>query len=159
MSPCISLLLRKLYATYPNDSANVINSIHETFVKKPNSFKSMIQDSVGSRFIECYLYTCPTDLLVEFYINEHLVPNIVAFSKQIYANYSIQTLIKHRLHASPEIKPLYDAILENLGSIIDLHTDLIYKNYLIIELMNAAHKTPTLELKELVKVNLMQLSF
>ena len=119
----------------------------------------MIQDAVGSRFIESYLYACPTDLLVEFYINEHLVPNIVAYSKHIYANYSIQTLIKHRLHASPEIKPLYDAILENLGSIIDLHTDLIYKNYLLIELMNAAHKTPSLELKELVKVNLMQLSF
>ena len=154
VSPSISLLLRKLYTAYPNECVKVINSIHQTFVKKPNSFKSMIQDSIGSRFIESYLYACPADLLVEFYINEHLAPNIVTYAKHIYANYPVQTLIKHRLHSSPEIKPLYDAILSNLGSIIDLHTDLIYKNYLVIELMNVAHKTPSLEFKYLVKVSL-----
>lgn len=47
---------------------------------------------------------------------------------------------------------LYDSLVENLGSIIDLHSDLIYKNYLAIELINLCTKTPALDLKQLIKV-------
>ena len=47
---------------------------------------------------------------------------------------------------------LYESLLNNLGSIIDLHTDLIYKNYLVSELINLCCKTPSLDLKQLIKV-------
>jgi hypothetical protein len=103
VSPCISLLLRKLYTTYADDSVSILESIHEQFVKKPNSFHSMIQDSIGSRFIESFLYTCPIDILTEFYLEQHLIPKIVLYSKHIYANYPIQALIKHRLDKDSKV--------------------------------------------------------
>lgn len=46
---------------------------------------------------------------------------------------------------------LYDAILENLDSIVDLHTDLTFKHYMFIELIEIASKHQDLELKPLVK--------
>jgi len=49
---------------------------------------------------------------------------------------------------------LYEAIVENLGGIIDLHTDLTYKHYLIIELITASSKRPEIKLDRLVKVKL-----
>jgi hypothetical protein len=80
----------------------LINSIHEQFVKKSNSFHSVIKDSIGSRFAESFLLCCKTDLLVEHYLNAHLLPNLVDYAKHIYANYSIQTLVKHRVAYEPK---------------------------------------------------------
>jgi hypothetical protein len=47
VSPSISLLLRKLSTSYTDLCNDVIANIHKQFVKKPNSFHSMIQDSIG----------------------------------------------------------------------------------------------------------------
>ena len=53
-----------------------------------------------------------------------------------------------------KLSVLYDSVLSNLDSIIDLHSDLIFKNYLMLELINACHKQPELlDFKNLVKVN------
>ena len=104
VSPCLSLLLRKLSTTYPKACADVVGNIHAQFVKKPNSFHSMIQDAIGSRFIESFLYACPVDLLVEFYLEQHLIPKIVVYAKHIYANYPVQTLIKYRLEKEPQVR-------------------------------------------------------
>lgn len=150
VSPSISLLLRKLSTTYPDISSNVIDAIHKQFVKKSNSFHTMIQDSIGSRFIESFLYSCPIDLLVDYYLNEHITPNIVSYSKHIYANYPIQTLVKHRLKSEPKLKVLFESLVNNLESILDLHTDLSYKHYLIIELIESSQKSSHLNLDDLV---------
>jgi len=64
----------------------------------------------------------------------------------------VQCLIKHRLEGEPRLVVLYEAIVESLGSIIDLHTDLTYKHYLIIELITASSKRPEIKLERLVKV-------
>jgi len=152
VSPCISLLMRKLYMSYPKESAELSKSLHKQFVKKASSFHSMIQDSIGSRFIESFLFTCPIDLLEDYYLSEHVLPNITMYCKHTYANYSVQSLLKYRLEHEPKLSVLYEAIVENLESIIDLHTDLIYKNYLVIELIKACNKLPDIELKSLVKV-------
>lgn len=152
VSPCLSLFMRKLYDCYPVASAELIESIHKQFVKKSSSFHSMIQDSIGSRFIESYLYCCPIELLHNYYLETHLLPNITMYCNHIYANYPIQSLIKYRLESETKLVVLYESILENLDSIIDLHTDLIYKNYLIIELITACSKSEDLELKKLVKI-------
>lgn len=103
ISPFISLLLRKLNKTYQEMSDELVESIHKQFTKKSNSFHSMIQDSIGSRFIESYLYVCNTDLLVSYYLEEHIITNIVAYSKHIYANYPIQMLVKYRIHSDSQV--------------------------------------------------------
>ncbi len=103
IAPCISLLLRKLHGSYPELSADLTQVIHKQFEKKPASFHSMIQDSIGSRFIETFLYVAPVDLLTEYYLQKNILPNIVAYSKHTYANYPIQTLVKHRLEHEPEV--------------------------------------------------------
>ena len=36
-------------------------------------------------------------------MNEHIIPNIVVYCKHIYANYPIQTLVKHRLKIEPKV--------------------------------------------------------
>jgi hypothetical protein len=103
VSPFLSLLLRKLFLTYEDTCAQVVEKIHANFLKKPNSFHSMIQDSIGSRFIESYLFSCQADLLIDHYLSEHLIPNICFYSKHVYANYAIQALIKHRLVIEPRV--------------------------------------------------------
>jgi hypothetical protein len=103
VSPCVSLLIRKLYLTYPESSVEILTHIHEQFVKKPNSFHSMIQDAIGSRFIESFLYACPSNILCEFYLEQHLIPKVVIYSKHIYANYPIQALIKYRLEKDSQV--------------------------------------------------------
>ncbi|CAF0712043.1 unnamed protein product [Brachionus calyciflorus] len=150
VSPFTSLLLRKLATSYPDKSSETLEKIHKQFVKKPNSFNSMIQDSIGSRFIESFLLACPSELL-KVYLDENLLPNIVTYSKHIYANYPIQTLVKYRMDKEETLGPLYDALVENLPSIIDLHTDLIFKNYLIVELINVCQKNSSLNFKNLIK--------
>ena len=52
-----------------------------------------------------------------------------------------------------KISVLYEAILDNLDSIVNLHSDLIYKNYLLIELIEACQKVPELDLNRLVEVS------
>lgn len=151
MSPCVSLLMRKFYLTNEKKAKKVLTKVHEQLSKKANSFGSMIQDSIGSRFIESFLFACPIDILVEHYLNELILPNLVNYSKHIYANYPIQTLIKHRLASSSELRPLFDELLKNLDSIIDLHSDLIYKNYLLIELIDCTQKSTAYELKSVVE--------
>ncbi len=95
--------MRKLYTSYPEISSELINSIHKQFVKKSSSFHSMIQDSIGSRFIESFLCCCPSDLLADYYLEKHILPNLVSYCKHTYANYSIQSLIKHRLELEPKV--------------------------------------------------------
>lgn len=102
LSPFISLLLRKLYTNYSDKCSSIIEKIHKQFVKKSNSFNSMIQDAKGSRFIESFLLASQSEMLT-FYLNENILPNIVTYSKHIYANYPIQTLIKHRMHNEPAV--------------------------------------------------------
>lgn len=151
-SQCASLLLRKLNSSYSDISANLVAKIHEQFEKKASSFHSMIQDSIGSRFIETYLLIAPSDLLKDYYFEKHLLPNLIVYSKHIYANYPVQTLLKYRLENEPELRILYDSLVENLSSIVDLHSDLIYKNFILIELISLCSKSKTYDLKELVKV-------
>ena len=98
VSPFISLLLRKMFALFPDKCSSIIEKIHRQFAKKPNSFNSMIQDSKGSRFIESFLLSCHSEILT-IYLNENILPNIVTYSKHIYANYPIQALIKYRMHS------------------------------------------------------------
>ncbi len=76
VSPCLTLLMRKLYASYPVASAELTQKLHSQFVKKASAFHSMIHDSIGSRFIESYLFTCPGDLLESYYLKEHLIENM-----------------------------------------------------------------------------------
>ncbi len=95
--------MRKLYVCYPELSADLINSIHKQFVKKSSSFHSMIQDSIGSRFIESFLCCCPSELLIEYYLEKHLLPNLITYCKHTYANYSIQSLLKYRLESEPKV--------------------------------------------------------
>ena len=95
--------MRKLYSSYPKASSDLINKIHLQFVKKASSFHSMIQDSIGSRFIESFLLCCPTELLVDYYLEKHLIPNVTAYCKHTYANYSVQSLLKYRLQTEPKV--------------------------------------------------------
>ncbi len=76
VSPCLTLLMRKLYASYPVASAELSQRLHGQFVKKASAFHSMVHDSIGSRFIETYLYTCPGELLENYYLKEHLLENV-----------------------------------------------------------------------------------
>ncbi len=103
VAPCISLLLRKLNTSYSEISNDLIQVIHKQFEKKSSSFHSMIQDSIGSRFIETFLFVAPADLVVDYYFDKHILPNIVSYSKHTYANYPIQTLVKHRLEHEPKV--------------------------------------------------------
>lgn len=48
---------------------------------------------------------------------------------------------------------LFDSLVENLSSIVDLNSDLIYKNYLIVELIEVCRKNSNLNLKNLIQVN------
>lgn len=102
ISPFISLLMRKIYTTHPKLSLKLNRSIHEQFNKKTSSFHSLIQDAVGSRFIESFLYSCNWDILNQ-YLEKHLIPNIVNYSKHIYANYPIQALIKFKIDQEPQV--------------------------------------------------------
>lgn len=95
--------MRKLNGIYSEISSDLIQTIHKQFEKKSSSFHSMIQDSIGSRFIESFLLVAPTDLLANYYLEKHIIPNIVAYSRHTYANYPIQTLLKHRLEHEPEV--------------------------------------------------------
>jgi hypothetical protein len=88
---------------------------------------------------------------VDHYLNEHLIPNIVVYTKDRYANYPIQSLLKYRVTNETKLNKFYQALHSNLTTIIDLHTDLIYKNYLIIEMIEACHKNSSLDLKQLVE--------
>lgn len=106
VSPFVSLLVQKLKSTYEELSTKMINSIHGQFLKKPNSFQAMIQDAVGSRFIESYLLACHADLLTH-YLDEHIIPNVVKYCKHIYANYPIQSLIKYRMATESEVFYLF----------------------------------------------------
>ena len=151
-SPCVSLLLRKLNTSYSEITTELVNKIHEQFEKKSSSFHSMIQDAIGSRFIETYLFIAPANLLVDHYFEKHILTNLVAYSKHIYANYPIQALLKYRLENEPELRVLYDSLVNNLSSIIDLHSDLIYKNFILIELISLCSKSKLYDLKELIKV-------
>jgi hypothetical protein len=103
--------MRKLYGSYPEESAELSQTIHNQFVKKASSFSAMIQDSIGSRFIESFLYTCPIDLLHDYYLETHLLPNLTTYCKHIYANYSIQSLIKYRLITEPKVKKIFKPII------------------------------------------------
>ena len=150
VAPFISLLLRKLAGTHPDKCVEVIEKVHKQFVKKPNSFHSMIQDAIGSRFIESFLLVTNSECL-NIYLENNILPNIVAYSKHIYANYPIQTLVKYRMENEPVLASLFDSLVENLPSIIDLHTDLIFKNYLVIELINVCQKNTSLKFKSLVR--------
>ncbi len=102
-SPLLSLILRKLAVTYPEQCGEIINVIHKQFLKKSNSFHSMIQDAVGSRFVESFLFACPIDLLVDHYLEKLINPNLVAYVNHVYANYPIQTLLKHRTANEPRV--------------------------------------------------------
>lgn len=95
--------MRKLVLSSAKKASKCLVKIHEQIAKKANSFNSMIQDAIGSRFIESFLYCCPVDILVDHYLNEHIIPNIVTYSKHIYANYPIQTLLKHRLQNDHQV--------------------------------------------------------
>ena len=50
-----------------------------------------------------------------------------------------------------KIEVLFNALVENLPSIIDVHTDLIFKNYLIIELIDACQRVKHLSFENLMK--------
>jgi hypothetical protein len=63
----------------------------------------MIQDAVGSRFIESFLFACPADLLVDHYFEKLIQPNLVTYVNHSYANYPIQMLLKHRVAAEPRV--------------------------------------------------------
>lgn len=117
MSPFLSLLLRKLSLSYPEQNEETIELIHKQFTKKPNSFNTMIQDSIGSRFIESFLFAS-TDEILEHYLENNLIPNIVQYSKHIYANYSIQTLVKHRMHSDSQVFQLF--LIRNILSLLQL---------------------------------------
>lgn len=104
VSPFLGLLTRKLATTYPDACGKKhVKSIHDQFAKKPNSFASMIQDAVGSRFVESFLYACSGGTL-EHYVDTWLVPNCVAYTRHIYANYPVQTLIKFKIDHEPQVK-------------------------------------------------------
>ncbi|RNA19736.1 nucleolar 9 [Brachionus plicatilis] len=150
VSPFISLLLRKMFTNFPDKCSSIIDKIHKQFAKKPNSFHSMIQDAKGSRFIESFLLSSHSEILT-IYLNDNILPNVVTYSKHIYANYPIQTLIKHRMEKEQVLVPLFDSLVENLPSIIDLNTDLIFKNYLIVELIEVCRKNSSLNFKNLIK--------
>lgn len=102
VSPFLALLTRKLYANHPDVSAKHVRSIHAQFVKKPNSFQSMIQDAVGSRFVESFLFACTDDTLTH-YLDTFLVPNCVTYARHIYANYPVQTLLKFKIDVEPQV--------------------------------------------------------
>jgi hypothetical protein len=71
----------------------LVDMIHNKLSEKTNAFHSMIQDAIGSRFLETFLY-CATDEIKTIYIRNNIVPNISLYSKHVYANYVIQTLLK-----------------------------------------------------------------
>ena len=71
----------------------LVDLINESLNKKSNAFHSMIQDAIGSRFIETFLY-CASNEIKDIFINQNIVPNITVYCKHIYANYVIQTLLK-----------------------------------------------------------------
>jgi hypothetical protein len=81
----------------------IIKTIHKQFVKKPNSFQAMIQDAIGSRFIESFLYVCDGDLLIDHYLETLIIPNLVTYVNHIYANYPIQALLKHRIESESRV--------------------------------------------------------
>lgn len=106
VSPFVGLLTRKLSTTYPDASRKHVKWIHEQFVKKPNSLGSMIQDAVGSRFVESFLFACTGDTLAH-YLDTHLVPNCVTYARHIYANYPVQTLLKFKIDSEPQVSALF----------------------------------------------------
>ena len=114
VSPLISLILRKLSTTYPELVSEVVDLIHMQFVKKPNSFHSMIQDGVGSRFIESFLFACPGDLLVDYYLENLILPNLLTYANHIYANYPLQALLKHRFQTEPRVIQFFRFIFDNM---------------------------------------------
>ena len=87
--------MRKLnsYDKYSKSSTVLVDLIHKNLSEKTNAFHSMIQDAIGSRFLETFLY-CASDEIKSIYIKNNLVPNIPLYSKHVYANYVIQTLLK-----------------------------------------------------------------
>ncbi len=71
----------------------LVDLINENLNKKASAFHSMIQDAIGSRFIETFLF-CASNEIKQQYLTKNIVPCIVCYSKHIYANYVIQTLLR-----------------------------------------------------------------
>lgn len=71
----------------------LVDAIHKNLSEKTNAFHSMIQDAIGSRFLETFLY-CASNEIKGVYIANNIVPNVACYCKHIYANYVIQTLLK-----------------------------------------------------------------
>lgn len=92
-SPFLGLLMRKLVKNNSKQLEKIVNLIHTQLEAKTSSFHTMIQDAVGSRFIETFLY-CAQNEIKAIYIDNFLLPKIVAYSNHVYANYIIQTLLK-----------------------------------------------------------------
>lgn len=92
-SPMIILFMHNLNSIYPELSEELIKSIHKKMKIKENSFHSMIQDVVGSRFIEAFLCLCNSKIR-EHYFEKFLLPNISAYSVHLYANYVLQSLLR-----------------------------------------------------------------
>lgn len=107
VSPFVAALTRKLAVAHPDLALKHVKCINAQFVKKPNSFGSMLQDAVGSRFVEAFLFAATGDTL-KHYLDEFLVPNCVAYARHVYANYPIQTLIKFKIDTEPQVRPNID---------------------------------------------------
>lgn len=150
VSPFLSLLMHKLSFKYEGECVKLVELVDKQLKKKQSAFHSMIQDPIGSRFIETFLCLASSEIC-QHYFDKFIFENSVAYCKHIYANPVIQSLLKNMNNDGEQLKSLFNATVGVLGQVIDFNSNQTFKHFLVLELIDTCGRN-NFESEDLMKV-------